>query len=447
MQASVHSRMGVMAAIVAATWVVLQPAVARADAKAEAADKFKQGVSLWKAEKYQDALEAFLESNKLFFHPDTVVNIANCYAELYEFAKAMKYFEIYIEQKGSKITADQKKEVDDKMERIGKKVGKLTVSPEDAGGKLLVDGEDQGTLPLDGAVYVEAGLHKVTVKQGGSVVFEKEVNVIGGSVTAVEVKAGGSSDGDDGGNDVEDGGTGDPDEDATVEEDGEGDGDDEDDVKPVEKPKKKKKGILKVEIAGAEAAKVYVNGEEVGEGPYEDQFKSGSYEIKVEAPGKPRWKGEVEVKAGKTTLVSVDLAATKKMPAVNPMFYSMLGATVMTAVGGAVIAIFANKTNKEASALFDDLNAGLYDPPRATNETKNNVIDVQNKLVDIGDSESKAATALFIVSGVFAAATVASIFIFREEKPASKGSFEISTVSPYVDPATGSAGIGLSASF
>ncbi len=424
---------------------LLSPSAALADNKEDAKAKFKIGIEAFKNDKFEEALEAFIASDDLYHHPDTLVNIANCYAELYNFPKAMEYFERYMDEKGDELTGDAKKEIVNKMDRVGKKVGKIVILPENVSGVLLIDDESIGDLPLDKPLYMEAGLHQVQVKQDGGIVYQKQINVIGASKTEVEVTVSEPVDVD-----------------AEVEEDdgggGETDEDDEADVEKPAKPKKakKKKGALRVELAGDEVGTVFVDGEEMGETPFEKQYKEGYYVVEVRVPDSPAWEGEVEVKSAKHTVVTVDVNSTKKVPDPNnPLFWSMIGATVPTLVTGIVVSVFAKMNNDDANALFGELNTGMYNGDNnddgVTNEEdeaiKQKAIQEQNDLVDLGDSEKKAAMALLITSGVFAATAVASVFIFRKEKPAAAGSFEISGVSPVLDPTTGTVGLGLSATF
>lgn len=218
--------------------------------------------------------------------------------------------------------------------------------------------------------------------------------------------------------------------------------------KPKKKPKKKKKGAMRVEIVGDEAATVIVDGEEVGEAPFEMQYKEGTYLVEVRAEDKPSWKGEVEVVSEKHTVVSVDLNSTRKVPNVNnPLFWSMIGAMVPSLVTGIVMSVMAKGINMRADELYDELIAGIYNPPNAIPQIKDRIIALQNDLVDKGQQHTNAAIAMFVISGVFAATAVASIFIFRKVKPAAAGSFEISGISPYVDPTAGGFGMGLSATF
>lgn len=404
-------------------WLMAVPLTAGADNKKDAGEKFKVGVGLFKDDNFEEALEAFLASYELYPHPDTLVNIANCYAELYEFPDAMAYFEMYLDKKGDELTAAQRKEIENKMERIGKKVGKLTIKPDDLEGELIVDGESIGALPLDKPIYLEAGLHQVVLKEEDEIFYSKQVNIISGAKTVVDVDL----------TELEE-------EDAEVDEEGEGE---ETTPKPKKKKKKKKKGALRIEVVGEETGVVTLDGEEVGETPFETQLKEGQYEVTVETPDKPKWEGEVPVQSAQHTEVKVDFNATKKTPTVNnPMFWTGLGVMVPTIASGVAFSVLAKNTNDDANRLYDELQLGIYSGNEAVRMTQK-----QNDLVDKGDEQKKAAVAFLVVGGVGAAAALASIFIFMREKPAAKGTFEISGVSPYLNPADGSAGVGLSGTF
>jgi hypothetical protein len=415
---------GILGIVVAASIAAI-PLEARAGDKEEAKELFKEGIEAYKNENFEEALEAFLASDELYHHPDTLVNIANSYAELYNFPKAMEYFERYLDEKGDDLTPDQKKDIRNKMKRVGKKVGKLVIEPEDLEGELLIDGEEMGDLPLEDPLYLEAGLHRVTVQQDGETVFKEEIEIAGATRTELEVE---------------------PEEvveEEVVEETAEKP---EEEKKEKKKKEKKKKGAMRVEVEGGETATVWVDGKKMGETPWEDQFREGSYSVKVEAPGKPTWTGGVTVESARHTELTVDLDSTKKVPDVdNPLFWAMIGATVPSLAAGVALTILAGQVNDVADQLRQELEAGLYDP--FGEGIKDRMIGLQHDLVDRGQNQMNAAIVMYVLSGVFAATAVASIFIFRKQKPAATGSFEISGVSPLLSPGTGLTGIGLHATF
>jgi hypothetical protein len=139
--------------------------------------------------------------------------------------------------------------------------------------------------------------------------------------------------------------------------------------------------------------------------------------------------------------VKVDFNSTKKVPNINnPMFWSGLGVMLPTVAAGIAFSIKSKQSNDNANILYDR----ILELGSAAHE---DLILRQNEWVDRGDEEKKAAIAFYVVGGVGAAAAIASIFIFRKEKPAAQGTFDISGISPIVDPAEGTYGLGMTGSF
>lgn len=389
-----------------------------ADKKSLAKEKYTEAMELYDDEKYEKALDAFLASYQLLPRPGKLMHIANCYVALFQFTNAMKYYELYVEEMGDSMSESEKEKVETKMDRVKKQVGKMVVKSEDIEGDLYVDGVKKGTLPMDEPLYFSVGSYDVIVRHEGKVVYKKMVIIEGGSTVGIvveEMKEEKS-------------------EEKLAAEEGE----------EEEKPKKAKKGTVLVEVDDEESAIVFVDGMSVGGAPFEDEFLPGEYKIEVKAPGRPKWKGNVTVEAGEKTSVAINYDATEKAPSLNPMFWAGLGASVPTLTAGVVMAVFSKQRNDEAARLTHDLDAGLYDADPVMKAEK---VQRQHDIVEVGKRERTAGIVLLAIAGVFAAATVSSLFIFTKERPAADADIEVSTVTPIADPETGTIGLSLQATF
>ncbi len=81
---------------------------------AQAEDLFEQGQVLYKAGKYAQALVSFLDSYDIYPADELLYNIAFCYEKLDQDAKALEYYESYLET----LPEDAEKERADIMARI-----------------------------------------------------------------------------------------------------------------------------------------------------------------------------------------------------------------------------------------------------------------------------------------------------------------------------------------
>jgi hypothetical protein len=245
--------------------------------------------------------------------------------------------------------------------------------------------------------------------------------------------------------DDEDFDTGDEDDDVDLSYDDDDDDDIDDEEDEPEKPaKKSKKGTLVVEILGEETAKVFIDGMDVGETDWEDEILPGIYKVEVKKPGMPAWKGKVPVKKGKETVVSVNLEGKGKGPATSPMFWATLGVAVPTLATGIAFTALSSGNNSEAGKLSRQLDAGVWaaDPILQAEKAQE-----QNDLVEYSDQQMKTAIAMYVISGLATGLAVVSLFIFQKEKPAAEAHIEVSSVTPVIDPESGTVGVGIGGTF
>jgi hypothetical protein len=123
------------------------------------------------------------------------------------------------------------------------------------------------------------------------------------------------------------------------------------------------------------------------------------------------------------------------------MFWAGLGVMLPTLASGIAFSILSKNSNDTANDLYNQI---ALLPPHLQNQ---DMILRQNDWVDKGEEQKNAAIAFYVVSGVGAVASIVSIFVFRKEKPAAQGTFEVSGVAPIADPATHAYGLGLSGTF
>lgn len=135
------------------------------DSVKQARALFSQGVEHYDDGDYQLALDSFKEAYRLRPHPVVLVNIANCYDRLGRLSEAAYYFEKYLEKAES--GASQRKEVEEALEQLYRKMGELllTVVPDDS--KVMIDDLRLRRSPDRDSIRLTAGIHDIKVSRKG----------------------------------------------------------------------------------------------------------------------------------------------------------------------------------------------------------------------------------------------------------------------------------------
>jgi len=397
---------------------------AEKDPNKEAARKhFKKGVEDFKKEDFAKALQSFLASDELYHHPKTLLNIANCYEKLFEIPDAMKYYTMYLEEGGSEVTAEEKKEIDGKMERMKDKVGRIEVEGS-VSGELIVDGKSAAQLPTTEKLFFYAGNHSVVIKSEGKIVYSEDLKIKGAEVRQIKVEKEAP-----------------PKETiepvAPLEGKGKGKGKDAGKgAKGKDEGVEALRGILHISST-IEGSDIVVNGKTVGQTPWEEELKEGAYDVKVSYEGQKSWQKVVDVEPEKTTLVDVDLQATKKVPA--PWFWITAGAAVVCGSLWAGFGLHGIQAKKDAEELDPDNNPPCAQQPDCYNKF-NDLVDTSKRDFLIADITGPLAL-------VFIGGTVALALLVKKEKKSPKAKIEVSSLSPFLTRDGSAGGLGLGGNF
>ena len=132
-----------------------------AEAKDRARELFLQGVAAYRAGKYYDAVEIFLQTQRIY--PDTQLsfNVARAYENLGNVGAALRYYRDYLRE------ADRPSDGEEVRERVRKLsqqlaergVQQLTVLSQPEGATVLLDGRPVGITPWTGETY--PGKHRL----------------------------------------------------------------------------------------------------------------------------------------------------------------------------------------------------------------------------------------------------------------------------------------------
>jgi tetratricopeptide (TPR) repeat protein len=134
-----------------------------AEAKDRARVLFQQGVAAYRAGRFYEAVDVFLETQRIY--PDTQLcfNVARAYENLGNASAALRYYRDYLRQ------ADRPSdgiEVRDRVRRLEQQLAQrgaqqLTVLSQPEGATVLLDGKPVGITPWTGDTY--AGKHRLAL--------------------------------------------------------------------------------------------------------------------------------------------------------------------------------------------------------------------------------------------------------------------------------------------
>lgn len=159
----------------------LQPKLELEGPEAEAKDRarilFQQGVAAYRAGKYYEAVESFLETQRVY--PDTQLcfNIARAYENLGNGAAALRYYRDYLRQ------ADRPSDGEDVKSRVRsleqqlaqRGVQQLSVLSQPEAATVVLDGKPVGVTPWTGETY--PGKHRLALLLDGHAGQERIVEV------------------------------------------------------------------------------------------------------------------------------------------------------------------------------------------------------------------------------------------------------------------------------
>ncbi len=138
-----------------------------AHAKDLAKEHLDQGVLAFRENRYKDAIDAFLEANRVYPSASTSFNIAKAYEKLGDDAGALSFFRDYLRR--DPTVADREKitarigELEDQLRLRG--VQQVTVLSKPDGATVLVDGRPVGITPWTSEIL--PGFHNLTLQLSG----------------------------------------------------------------------------------------------------------------------------------------------------------------------------------------------------------------------------------------------------------------------------------------
>lgn len=135
---------------------------------------------------YEDALEAYSSSYKLTPNPALHYNRARAFEALGRYAEALTAYEAFARDAPPELRA-KVPGLDDHLAGVRKRVSTVTIHVSVKGARVVLRNVVVGKAPLAAPLRVNAGAAKLEVTAEGYQPYEKELELLGGESTSIEV--------------------------------------------------------------------------------------------------------------------------------------------------------------------------------------------------------------------------------------------------------------------
>jgi hypothetical protein len=125
----------------------------------EARAAFQEGLQHFSAQHFAEALVSFQRAYRTRPHPSVMVNIANCHLALDQQQEAIAWFERYLSEAGTLVSADQRAQIEQTIAEARQRLVLVTILAQPLGSEIFVDGVMVGVAPLRGPRQISAGSH------------------------------------------------------------------------------------------------------------------------------------------------------------------------------------------------------------------------------------------------------------------------------------------------
>lgn len=139
--------------------------------------RYRQGVDAYKAGRYRESIDYFLEADRLSPSAALSFNIARAYENIDDAAAALRWYRDYLRRDAKAADkTDVEKTIAAFEARLAEKgVQQITVVTEPPGATLLLDGQPLGVTPWTGEVA--PGAHKLQLRRDGYAPAEQDLDV------------------------------------------------------------------------------------------------------------------------------------------------------------------------------------------------------------------------------------------------------------------------------
>lgn len=166
--------------------LLLAPAARAEDASVaahQASAHFQRGVTLYGEADYRAALVEFRRAYAIAPNAGVLYNVGETQYQLQDYAGALTTFERYVAESGP--GDGHRAEVEGNLDVLRTRVGHVAVSTVPTGADLSVDDQPMGRTPVDHALLVSIGHHRVVATIAGRPAVTRYVDVAAGDSLAV----------------------------------------------------------------------------------------------------------------------------------------------------------------------------------------------------------------------------------------------------------------------
>ena len=227
----------------------------------EAKAAFERGLTLFDAKNPEGARTEFDKAYQSSKDARLLFNMAIAEREMKHYSRAVALLNQELSEGANTVSEDEKKTAREVLEGLKTFTSPLTVTVNEAGASILVDGQEVGKSPLTGPLTVDVGERTVTVKKPGFLDGTAKVSISGGSPATAEIK-----------------------------------------LEPSVK-----NGKLTVKANGGTEAVVFVDGVEAGPPPWTGDVKEGKHTVEIRARGFVTETRSETVEYKGTTVIEVTL--------------------------------------------------------------------------------------------------------------------------------------------
>src|SRR5690606_26908553 len=131
-----------------------------------ARERFKEGVAYFDNKEFERARLAFVQAYALKPHPALLLNLAQSELRSGHEAEAAGHFARYLREH-AEATEEQRQAAREGLEAAKQAVGVVTLTVDQSGAEILVDGTSVGRSPLNDPLYLAPGEHTIVAQKGG----------------------------------------------------------------------------------------------------------------------------------------------------------------------------------------------------------------------------------------------------------------------------------------
>jgi len=164
-----------------------KPAPSQEDVK-RAASHFERGLQLYNDAEYRLALIEFERAYQLVPNYRVKYNIAQVSIQIGRYAHALRALEAYLEEGGDQISSERRTQVEADLKMLAGRTARVAVTSNVEGAEILLDDSVVAQTPLSAPLLIDAGEHRITVRQRGYQPRTEGVTLAGGDEVEIGIE-------------------------------------------------------------------------------------------------------------------------------------------------------------------------------------------------------------------------------------------------------------------